>query len=174
MIDIFIIVLVAWAAFNGWRNGLLKEFVSSVGLLVGLLVAATCYSSFGEYLAVEGSETNMFTSLVAFLLLWIVVPIVLGLVANLLTKAIKGMKLGIPNSLLGALVGGFKYVLLISCVLNVMDGLHIMNEEKRADSKLYGPVAGAVGLLFSDDATEDTPDDEAQADTLWVDMRAKH
>ena len=51
----------AGAAFNGWRNGLLKEFVSSVGLLVGLLVAATCYSSFGEYLAVEGSETNMFT-----------------------------------------------------------------------------------------------------------------
>ncbi|MBQ1272605.1 MAG: SIS domain-containing protein, partial [Clostridia bacterium] len=47
-----------------------------------------CYEQFGEYLKVDGSEVNMFTSIVAFLLLWIVVPIVFGFLANLLTKAI--------------------------------------------------------------------------------------
>ena len=148
MIDLFILVLMIWAAFNGWRNGFIKEVVSSVGFLAGLLIAATCYSTFGEYLAVTGTETNMFTSVVAFFLLWIVVPIVLGLVANILTKALKGMQLGLPNSILGALVSLVKYVVLISCVLNVMQALHILNEEKTVDSKLYAPVTGVLQWLW--------------------------
>ena len=65
------------------RSGFDRRF------LVGLFVAATCYKTFGQYLAVNGSEANMLTSIIAFLLLWVIVPIVLGLVANILTKALK-------------------------------------------------------------------------------------
>ena len=172
MIDLFILVLMIWAAFNGWRNGFIKEVVSSVGFLAGLLIAATCYSTFGEYLAVTGTETNMFTSVVAFFLLWIVVPIVLGLVANILTKALKGMQLGLPNSILGALVSLVKYVVLISCVLNVMQALHILNEEKTVDSKLYAPVTVVLQWLWENHGTL-MPADEADTlknDTVWVDM----
>ena len=172
MIDLFILVLMIWAAFNGWRNGFIKEVVSSVGFLAGLLIAATCYSTFGEYLAVTGTETNMFTSVVAFFLLWIVVPIVLGLVANILTKALKGMQLGLPNSILGALVSLVKYVVLISCVLNVMQALHILNEEKTVDSKLYALVTGVLQWLWENHGTL-MPADEADTlknDTVWVDM----
>ena len=172
MIDLFILVLMIWAAFNGWRNGFIKEVVSSVGFLAGLLIAATCYSTFGEYLAVTGTETNMFTSVVAFFLLWIVGPIVLGLVANILTKALTGMQLGLPNSILGALVSLVKYVVLISCVLNVMQALHILNEEKTVDSKLYAPVTGVLQWLWENHGTL-MPADEADTlknDTVWVDM----
>ena len=172
MIDLFILVLMIWAAFNGWRNGFIKEVVSSVGFLAGLLIAATCYSTFGEYLAVTGTESNMFTSVVAFFLLWIVVPIVLGLVANILTKALKGMQLGLPNSILGTLVSLVKYVVLISCVLNVMQALHILNEEKTEDSKLYAPVTGVLQWLWENHGTL-MPADEADTlknDTVWVDM----
>lgn len=172
MIDLFILVLMIWAAFNGWRNGFIKEVVSSVGFLAGLLIAATCYSTFGEYLAVTGTESNMFTSVVAFFLLWIVVPIVLGLVANILTKALKGMQLGLPNSILGALVSLVKYVVLISCVLNVMQALHILNEEKTEDSKLYAPVTGVLQWLWENHGTLMTADeaDTLKNDTVWVDM----
>ena len=58
MIDIFILVVVLWAIFNGWKTGVIKEVTSTIGTLLGLLIAATCYSAFGEYLAVNGSETN--------------------------------------------------------------------------------------------------------------------
>ncbi|MBR4936637.1 MAG: CvpA family protein, partial [Bacteroidaceae bacterium] len=104
MIDLFLIVLLLWSLFSGWRNGFIKEVVSTVGFLVGLFVAATCYTTLGEYLAVNGSETNQVTSIIAFFILWIIVPIALGFAANVLTRAIKGMQLGIPNSLLGAVI----------------------------------------------------------------------
>ena len=175
MIDIFIGVLLFWAAFSGWRAGFIKEVVSTIGFLVGLFIAATCYSAFSEFLAVKGTETNMLTSVIAFFLLWIIVPILLGLVANLMTKALKGMKLGIPNSILGATVSVLKYVVLLSCVLNVMQTLHIMNEEKIADSRLFTPVAGALQMFFAADSLQTTPTEpaEAQPDTIWVDVSKK-
>lgn len=172
MIDLFLIVLLVWAAFSGWRSGFLREVTSMVGLLVGLLIAATCYGAFGKYLAVDGSETNMVTSIIAFFLLWIVVPIVLGFFATMLTKVIKGMQLGVPNSILGLVVSVVKYLVLVSCVLNVMDGLGIMNHEKTADSRLYGPVTGALRVFFPADTTAVSPDggDAAKGDTVWVNV----
>lgn len=147
-----------------------------VGTLVGLLVAATCYSTFGQYLAVNGSETNMVTSVIAFFLLWIIVPIVLGFAANVLTRSLKGLKLGMPNSILGALVSGLKYLIILSCVLNVMQTLHILNQEKAQQSKLLSPVTGALRMCFNNDSTQqaNTYNDSTtvqQSDTIWVDMQ---
>lgn len=50
MIDAFIIIVFLWSVFNGWRTGFIKEITSTLGILVGLLIAATCYSTFGKYL----------------------------------------------------------------------------------------------------------------------------
>lgn len=171
MIDIFIVIVLLWAAWSGWRAGFLKELASMVGFLVGLLVAATCYSTLGQYLAVNGSETNMVTSIVAFLLLWIATPIVLGLVATLLTKALKGMKLGLPNSLLGMGLGLLKFSLLLSCIFNAMDALHILDNEKKEQSVLYAPLAGAL-QAFWENNEQATPANESyeQSDTTWVEI----
>ena len=180
MIDIFIIVLLLWALFSGWRAGFLKEVISTVGFLVGLFVAATCYSAFGEALAVNGTEVNIFTNIVAFFLLWIIVPIVLGFVANVLTKALKGMKLGMPNSMLGAAVSFVKFFVLLSCVLNVMGALHILNEERTGTSHLYRPVTEALQLFLPESVSDSGENDgaaadsaAAQPDTVWVDMKGK-
>jgi len=172
-IDIFIAVLLVWALFNGWRNGFLKEIISSIGFLVGLLVAALFYSTLGEYLAVDGSESNMLTSVIAFFILWILVPIALGFAANILTRALKGMQLGIPNSLLGMAVSFVKFLILISCVLNVMNGLRILDTRKTETSKLFQPVSGVLDFMF-DKAVHALPDggngalDEQKSDTVWV------
>ena len=173
MIDLFLIVLLLWSLFSGWRNGFIKEVVSTVGFLVGLFVAATCYTTLGEYLAVNGSETNQVTSIIAFFILWIIVPIALGFAANVLTRAIKGMQLGIPNSLLGAVISFVKFLILISCVLNVMEALNILDESKRKDSALFSPVCNEVKMLLpeSEHLKQFTPEDNStESDTFWVEM----
>lgn len=174
-IDLFVAILLIWALYNGWRNGFLKELISSLGFLVGLLVAALFYSSLGEYLTVDGSESNMLTSFIAFLILWVLVPVVLGFAANIFTQALKGMRLGIPNSLLGMAVSFIKFLILISCVLNVMNGLRILDTRKTETSVLYRPVVGVLDFLF-DKAVHSLPGGEAdgadgqQSDTVWVDF----
>ena len=181
MTDIFIIVVAIWAIINGWRNGLLREITSSVGFLVGLFIAASCYSSFGKYLAVNGSEGNVITSLVAFAILWIITPIALGVAANILTKICKTIHLGGLNSLAGAAVSLLKYTILLSCILSAMSALHILNEERTAGSRLYQPVKGIVSSIvdwaLADEANPDQPFTPAdrpasatQNDTIWIDI----
>ncbi len=179
MLDIFILVVLAWAVLSGWRNGLIKEIASAIGFLFGLFIAATCYSTFGSYLAVNGSEGNMITSIAAFFILWICAPIVLGLAANVLTKCFKNTFIGGINSIGGIVVSVIKFTILLSCILSAMSALHILNEERTADSKLYEPVKGVLSTLVDwaitpkDEVNTITPADKAATagDTIWVDVK---
>ncbi len=169
-IDIFILVIIAWALYNGWKNGLLRELASTVGFFGGLLIAALCYETLGEYLTVTGSEVNMTTSIFAFFLLWIIVPIALGAAASVLTKALKAINLDGINCLLGGVVSVLKYTLLMSCVFNMMSVLGIMNEERTADSRFYEPTKTLLTLCFNHPIVSEYLPDTSMPDTLWVDF----
>ena len=139
-LDIFIGIILIFALVRGLMNGFVKELTSTIGFLLGLFVAATCYQTLGEYLTVDGSEVNMFTSIVAFLLLWIIVPIIFGLLATLITKALDLTALGIANRIGGGILSMAKYLVLLSCVLNVMVSLNILNNERTEGSVMLEPV----------------------------------
>lgn len=168
-IDLFICVLMVWAVYNGWRSGFIKEVFSSLGIVAGLILAAILYSTCGEdFLAVAGTETNMVLSVGMFFIIWIMLPLALGLIANILTRAVKGMQLGIPNSLLGTVFSVGKFALLISCVLNMMARLNILDESKMAESHLLEP---AISILpFIDHQVETHKADAKANDTVWVDL----
>ena len=169
MLDIFILIVLVWSLYSGWRAGLVREISSTVGYLVGLLIAATCYSSFGQYLAVSGSEPNIITSLIAFALLWILVPIALGLVANMLTRTLRGLHLGWLNSLLGAAVSLLKFSILLSCLLSAMSALGILNEQRTASSQLYAPFKSI--LSKSPAGAKSDAADQERSDTTWIDVQ---
>ena len=166
-LDIFICVIIGFALVRGFLNGFIKEVASAVGLLLGLLVALTCYEQFGEYLKVDGTEVNMFTSIVAFLLLWIIVPIIFGLLATLLTKALDLTALGIANRIGGGLLSIAKFVVLISCLLNVMMSLRILNNERTEGSILFEPVVSITQFAIQR-ASDYTPDLIEMADTIFI------
>ena len=147
-IDFIILLLAIWAVYRGWRAGFLKEIISMIGFFVGLFLAAALYSNFGEYLAPKIGASPGVSDVIAFILIWVVVPILLGMVANILTKALKGMKLGLPNSILGAALSTMKYLVLMSCIFNVMSAIGITGPEKTKDSVLYNPVKDALGKMF--------------------------
>ena len=172
-VDIFVLIVLVWAAYHGWKDGILKQVVSSVGVIVGLVVAAQCYERFSQYLAINGSEVNMLTNIVAFFLLWIIVPIFLGYAAKLLTKTLKAVKLGFINSFCGALISIAKYLLLLSCIFNVMGALHIMDEERTKDSRLFDPVCQVAKFGFHEinERFIQKNTNDADNDTVWIDLQ---
>ena len=170
-LDIFILVVAVYALWKGWTTGLLHELISMLGFIVGLIVACCFYGTLGKYLSVSGSEVNMTTSIVAFLILWIVVPIAMGTVATFLTKLLnKSTLLSMPNKVGGAAVSFLKYMLLLSCILNVMSALGILAEERKESSALYEAVASPTTLLGHHVAPADTTRGAATAigDTVWI------
>jgi uncharacterized membrane protein required for colicin V production len=177
-IDIFVLIIFHWALFSGWKNGFIKEVFSTLGILTGLIVAGLLYLYCGDILfAVVGSETNMMLSIGAFLLFWIALPLVFGLIANILTSAIKGMQLGIPNSLLGSLFSVAKFTLLVSCAFNMMHKLDILDESKTADSKTFQPALQILPFIEQEAeisrTVKTTIGNLTETDTIWVDMLKK-
>ena len=176
-IDLFIGALFLWAVINGWRNGFIKEIFSTLGVIAGLLIAAALYYYFADdFFAITGTETNMVINIIAFLILWIILPLMLGLFANILTVAIKGMQLGLPNSLLGVVFSVAKFALLLSCVLNVMSKLNILSDDKTDGSKLVTPMMTVLPFVQEKSKDHLPSVDEIKAhlsDTTWIDFSKK-
>ena len=177
-VDIVILVILVWGAWQGWRRGLLKEVVSMAGFFVGLLIAYQFYDKFGEYLApvLSGnpSVAKYLGYVLAFIVIWVVVPMVLGIVANVLTKSLKWLRLGCINSSLGLLVGVLKYVVLLSFVFCAMVLFGIISQEKRDASHLYGPVT-SLARPFFEGKRPLLPDrhKEEAPDTFYIDMHQR-
>lgn len=173
-IDVVILALMLWAGYNGWKHGLIKELASMAGFFVGLYVAYTCYDKFGEILAPCLSSNTVVTSylvpIIAFVILWAVVPILLGLVASILTKSLKCLHLGPLNSLGGMVVSLVKYLVLLSFIFSAMNYLHILNDDKKKDSMFYDTVASIAQKLF-DGKTLPFHKDKCNTDTLPSDTK---
>ena len=144
------------------------------------LAGAVLYASMSAALASSPGLVmeGIVNSIIAFFLLWIIVPIVLGFVANMLTCTLKGLRLGWANSVLGAGIALIKYGILLSCLLSVMSGLGILDTERTQNSRLYAPLKGACALLIEQVLPEThpsttTPDSlspysSLKNDTVWV------
>lgn len=110
----FIIELLCWGillygAWNGWKNGVIKEIIYFTGFFIGL------YLAYNYYMKVGGG-------IIGFLLIWIGVPLLLGIAAKLLTALLDHIIiLGTVNKLLGAAAGFLKYAFLLGCLIMVVD-----------------------------------------------------
>ena len=148
VLDIVILAVAVWGLAKGWASGFFRQVVSISGFLVGLVVAFLLYATLGDWLAPRiGSDVSVGRAL-AFILLWIGVPAGLSFAAHLLTKAASTVKLGGLNHLGGALLGGLKYLVFLSCVLNVAAWLDVMPAQASAGSRLYHPVRAVSARMF--------------------------
>lgn len=146
-LDLFLLILLVWAVLSGWRHGFIKELIHTAGVLGGLVLAAVLYVVLGHWLTVDGSEANQVLSIIAFLILCIIMPLALGFVASSLTTMVRGMRLGLPNSLLGSGVSVVKFALLISFALNMMANLGILSAERTEGSRLYHATTGLLPFV---------------------------
>ena len=98
-----------YGLISGWRNGLFEELVSAGGFLIGLGVAYIYFKTVG-------------CNIYEFIFITLGTPLVLGLVATLLTKVLDKIPVaGFINRLLGALLGCFKWALAVGFVLLLID-----------------------------------------------------
>ena len=179
VIDLAILLLVLWSAYHGWKQGLLKEVASLCGFFAGLLLAFLLYKAFGCYLSPAITEYTPIGSYVAkiivFIVIWAVVPILLGVVANILTKSMRGLHLGFVNSFGGMFISVIKYLILMSFIFSAMSYMNIISKKKRNASKFYQPVSSIVSGIFSkgENPQKGKCTEKCQSDTVWIQMHHK-
>ena len=120
--------------------------------IVGLLAAKALYVSVAERVFSKITDSMTFAQILAFVVIWIVVPLLFLLVAALLTKAMEAVSLGWLNRWLGAGLGALKFLLLVSlliCVVEFIDSDNTMiDRTMKEESVLYYPKESFAGMFF--------------------------
>lgn len=151
-LDIILWVLIAIGVIEGLLKGALKQVAWMMGLVVGLLVARGLYSMVGATVAPMVGMPVTIANILAFILIWIIVPFAFLGVAMLLTKALKAVHLGWLNRVLGAVVGALKFILMAGMVIHALEFVDphegIVTAQLKSDSMLYHPVRESVGLIM--------------------------
>lgn len=93
-----------------------------------------------------------FAQVVAFILIWLLVPLVFLLLASALTRVIEIVHLGFVNRILGAALGALKYILLVSLFVHFIEFVdskdNLIKSTVKRTSLLYYPIEGFSGVFF--------------------------
>lgn len=152
-IDMVIIGLIALGAIRGFMNGFISQLAALAGLIVGFFVAKALYVALAAKLTLYIPDTSMtITQIIAFVAIWIIVPLLFALAGSIFTHAAKVLSLGGFNRILGFLLGGVKWVLLIGLFINVLEYIDTDNrfvkQTNKQESTLYYPIKDFVSNLF--------------------------
>ncbi|TFG44823.1 MAG: CvpA family protein [Dehalococcoidia bacterium] len=103
-LDIAILVVLAFLAFRGLTQGLIKSLAGLLGLIVGVMLAGRLHESLAGSIFSFISNPDI-ANIVAFVAIMLAVWLVFTIIANLLTKLASIVFLGWINRLGGAVFG---------------------------------------------------------------------
>lgn len=151
-IDIIIVALVGLGVIMGLMKGFVRQMASIVGLVAGLLVARALFGTVAEWLAPALGTSVTIAQILAFVLIWVAVPLGFAFVASLLTKALDAVHLGWLNRWLGSGLGALKYMILIGLAIHVIEYMdpedEVISQTKKKESVLYYPMKDLSSVFF--------------------------
>ena len=139
-IDLITLVAVGIGLFRGFTTGGIRQILSLAGIVVALVVAARTTEALGAKLSEWWQLSDAIAAIVAFMLVFFAIQLIAFGVARLVEAFLKAVKLGILDKVLGAGVGGFKAVLVLSLLFFGARYLGIPNREAREASLFYESV----------------------------------
>jgi len=131
----------------GVKRGFVKEAVMLIAVAMGVFVARMFSSPMAGLLQEHLGASPRVAQPLSYFVVMVVFVGGMYILAWMLTKILKAMKLGTVNRIFGALFGLLKWVLILSVVLNffaVIDKyVPIKSKESVQNSKLYTPIESA-------------------------------
>ena len=152
-LDIAILILFAIGVFRGLFKGLVLEVAGLIALVLGILGAFRFSNLMSAFLTQWVDWNPKWIQTISFILLFILIVYAISLLAKMLTKALNLVALGGLNKLLGAAVGGLKFILLLAAFVllfeNISEYITFFSLEIIETSTFY-PMLLKIGSLVFD------------------------
>ncbi|WP_026461833.1 CvpA family protein [Adhaeribacter aquaticus] len=137
--DVFLLIPLAFGAFQGFRKGFMLEVLSVIALflrfILGLKFLTTAIPVVQSYI---GNAFGLLPFL-SFLLVFVLIIMGVRLVGVILKKVLDFTPFGMVDNLLGGLLGGLKWCLAISLLLYVGSLAGIAISEKSVQESIIYP-----------------------------------
>lgn len=151
LLDGIILIPLLFAGFQGFRNGLMREVIGLVGVVLSLFLAFRYLDETSHAVSQVITISETYLPIIAFALLFLSLLAGVQALIYVLEKILKLALLSVPNRLLGLAFSVLKSSLFISAFLILLAHFDLPDKDMREGSMLYGyvlPVApGAYDAL---------------------------
>ncbi|MBK9176313.1 MAG: CvpA family protein [Flavobacteriales bacterium] len=144
-LDIVLFLVLAGAAWKGFRRGFLIELASLLGLVLGIWVGVHFSDRVTAALDLEVKHAA-----VAFLITFVLVLLLVLLLGHLLTKLMDIAQLSLPNKVAGIAFGVLRSAFALSIALNLLLGFSdgaFPPEQVRKGSSLFSPMRSFAPMV---------------------------
>src|ERR1035437_1824837 len=143
-LDLLLLIPITLGFIFSLFKGLIKELTSLAAIVLGIYGAKLFAPFVSEILITKFDFSPTTAHPIAYIILFIAIGVGLLLAANALDKIFSSLSLGGLNKLLGGILGGLKYALIVSILLNVFDALDsrfsIIKHQTKESSIGYKPL----------------------------------
>jgi membrane protein required for colicin V production len=150
-IDYILLAPIIFGLCFGAYRGLFKELVALFCVILGICAVRYFGTLCADFLVAKIEMSPSSAMAISSIVVFIAAVIGLNILANMLTKLFKVMKLNWLNRLAGMFFGGFKWVLILSIVLNIVTLFYqkvpVTNGNPLAKSKFYQPIESAISKV---------------------------
>jgi membrane protein required for colicin V production len=147
-LDIVIIILLIYAAWEGWRQGVITQILGLAALALGIFLAWRHGHTIGTWLGMEGTTA----SIVGFIIVLVVVIVAVVLIGRLTRGLFRIVGLGAFDNLLGVLFSGIKMFCIVGLVMMLFEFADpagkVITDGVRNASVMYGAVDAVNGVIF--------------------------
>ncbi|HUS01828.1 MAG TPA: CvpA family protein [Chitinophagaceae bacterium] len=141
MIDIAFVIVMLLAIFKGLRKGLILGIFSLLAFIIGLAAALKLSVVVAEWLKDSAGSFSKWLPLISFMLVFIAVIFLVGLLARVIKKTMQFAMLGWLDSLGGMLLYVIIYTIIFSIFLFFAVKLFLIQPATVQDSNLYPYVS---------------------------------
>ncbi|MDR1544062.1 MAG: CvpA family protein [Prevotellaceae bacterium] len=149
--DYILLAPIIFGLAFGFYRGLFKELVALFCVILGICAVryfgTMCAGFLVKNIGLAPNSAMAISSIVIF----IAAIIGLNILANMLTKLFKAMKINWLNRFAGMLFGGFKWILILSIVLNIITLFYqkvpISKGNPLEKSQLYKPIERTISQV---------------------------
>lgn len=140
VIDIIIVLILAYALFDGFREGLVVQACSIVGIAIGIWCGARYGDSLAHLLGIEGSYSSVWGFVIAVVLSILFV----GIAARVARKVLHFAGLGIMDRILGMTISAIKSLIIMAALFSafgfINSNVELVSSNTLANSRLYQPI----------------------------------
>ncbi len=152
ILDIILVIPLAWGLVRGLYKGFLLSVGSLLGLIIGIYVANAYSGQMSEYVLRQFVLSQGMAHAISFFVIFAGVAFICFLISKLLDKFFKMVILSWLNRLLGAIFGVLKCALIVSVILNLVimvdRYVSFIPEQTKSESVLYEPLQKMVPTIL--------------------------
>lgn len=146
ILDILLIVIVAFCVIRSWSKGFIREIFSILGIIVGVLVASRYYQLLFPYVSRYISD-DAFISLLSFTLVFLGTFIIVAVLGMLVKALVRIMFVGWVDHTMGGIFGFVKGLLFISLLIWILTTFLPKGSSLLRDSR-FSPYIARASRIF--------------------------